>query len=131
MRKQAWNYKSQIVPKNNSKRNNQGGNIEYFKMLNQEDELFDVVYTIAMYSTLTKTDKIEPTILSIGGGEFDINSLKAFAIDLDLKMFGFKGEESGESVMFSIREYLPIVMEQSIDFDKLPRLTKEEFYSLA
>lgn len=128
MRKQAWNYKSQIVPKNDSK-----GNIEYFKMVSQEDELFGVVYTIAMYSTLTKTDKIEPTVLSIGGGgeEFDINSLKAFAIDLDLKMFGFKDKKSGESVMFSIREYLPIVMKQSIDFDKLPRLTEEEFYSLA
>lgn len=133
MRKQSWNYKSQIVPKNNSKGNNQGGNIEYFKMVSQEDELFNVMYTIAMYSILTKTDSIEPTILSIGGagGEFDINSLKAFAIDLDLKVFGFKDEKSGEYTVFSIREYLPIAMGQPIDFDSLPRLTEEEFYSLA
>ena len=121
MRKQAWNYKSQIVPKNNSK-----GNLCYFKGCDNTNEDYGILLTLWTFSSLTKTlDGIIPTGIAIANYyDENMSTVFDFAIDFDLKII-FDG------LFCTIGEYLPISMEESIDFDKLPRLTEEEFYSLA
>lgn len=132
MRKQAWNYKSQIVPKNESK-NDSKGNFEYFKGVELRDDenlSHNVLYTILMYcAAIIKVDNIIGSPLM-----FDLDqTIPDFGINLDQRICIPHALENGNDFDGTIEDYLNLLITsvgQEI-VDSLPRLTEEEFYSLA
>lgn len=133
MRKQAWNYKSQIVPKNDSK-----GNFEYFKgveLKDPENLSHNVLSIIFMYcATIIKVDNIiSPQAIMLG---LDLDqTIPDFGINLDQRMFIPDSLENGIDFVGTTGDYLNLLITNGPDgiqeiVDSLPRLTEEEFYSV-
>lgn len=138
MRKQAWNYKSQIVPKNDSK-NDSKGNFEYFKGVESRDpenSSHNVLSTIFLYcATIIKVDNIiSPQAIILG---LDLEqAIPDFGINLDQQIHVPDGLENGNYFDGTLGDYLNLFIINDSDgiqeiVDSLPRLTEEEFYSLA
>lgn len=134
MRKQAWNYKSQIVPKNDSK-NDSKGNFEYFKGIESRDGenlSHNALYTILMYcSAIIKADNVIGSPLMF---QLD-QTIPDFGINLDQRIYIPDALENGNDFDGTVGDYLNLLITNGSDgiqeiVDSLPRLTEEEFYSL-
>lgn len=133
MRKQAWNYKSQIVPKNDSK-----GNFEYFKgveLKDPENLSHNVLSIIFMYcATIIKVDNIiSPQAIMLG---LDLDqTIPDFGINLDQQIHIPGGSGTENYFDGTLGDYLNLLITNGTDgiqeiVDSLPRLTEEEFYSV-
>lgn len=130
MRKQAWNYKSQIVPKNESKGNNQRENIEYINCKGIPENILGYMMYM-LYSAITiKTNKtIQPAGIVLNDENFDITKVEAFSTDLSQKMT--LDPEGLVTLKYMYDQLFQQELGSDIYVDSLPRLTEEEFYSLA